>query len=375
MKIIKIEPFVLSDKLEHSFYFSQWEYSERLICIVKITTDEGVIGWGEGYGPANVLKTGIEFFEPLIIGQDPLHVENLWMKMYLRSLDYARRGIFLSSLSAIDIALWDLKGKILGQSVSVLLGGRKRERIRPYATGLYFSKGGGLAKRLAKEALSYKEEGFQDIKMKVGLGIKEDIVNIKAVRESIGYELNLMVDSNHAFSYLEALKLSREMEVFNIGWFEEPISPEDYSGYSRLRAKSPIPIAAGECEYLRYGFLQLFKNECIDIAQPDICSAGGITEVKKIMDMGNAFGVDVVTHSWGTGIALSAAMQVLANMDVIPGRMFERDVLIELDLTESKLRDELGFPKIVIQDGYLSVPDKPGLGIEINEEVIHRYKI
>lgn len=375
MKINRIESFVLYDELEHGFYFSQWEYADRMFCILKITTDEGYVGWGEGYGPAKVLKSGIEFFEPLLIGQDPLQIENLWQKMYRRSLDYARRGIFLSSLSAIDVALWDLKGKILGQPVSVLLGGRKRERVRPYATGLYFSKGKELSKRLAEEAYTYKDAGFHDIKMKVGLGIKQDLANIIAVRESIGYEINLMVDSNHAFSYLEALKLSQEMKPFKIGWFEEPISPEDYTGYTRLHERSPIPIAAGECEYLRYGFLQLFKNDCIDIAQPDICSSGGITEVKKIIDMANVFGVDVVPHCWGTGIALSAAIQVLANMDIIPGRFFELDALIELDLTESKLREELIFPKIKVKDGYIPVSNKPGLGIEVNEEIISRYKI
>ena len=376
MKITNVEAYVLSDKLKKSFYFSQWEYNERLICIVKITTDEGVAGWGEGYGPATVLRAGVEFLTPLLIGLDPLHTETIWQTMYRRTLDYGRRGIFVSAISALDVALWDLKGKILGQPIHVLLGGKKRDRIRPYATGMYFSKDtDDLALALAEEALHYKESGFAYMKMKIGLGVEEDLRNIASVREAIGHDVHLMVDANHAYSYIEALRLARAMESYDIYWFEEPLSPEDYPGYARLRTQSPVPIAAGECEYLRFGFKQLFTQACVDIAQPDICAAGGISEVKKIIDLAYAFGVDVVTHSWGTGIALNAALQLLSNMDMVPGRMKERDALIELDFTENRLREELIFPKLQVQDGYLSPSDQPGLGIEINEEIINTYQL
>jgi D-galactarolactone cycloisomerase len=375
MKITKVEPIVLSDKLDQSFYFSQWEYCERLICIVKITTDEGLVGWGEGYGPANVLREGIEFLKPLLLGKNPLETETLWQNMYRRTLDYARRGILMASVSALDIALWDLKGKILGQPVHVLLGGKKRDKIRPYATGMYFSQVENLPQVLADEALHYKENNFQYMKMKVGLGIKDDLANIEAVRNAIGFDINLMVDSNHAYGYNEAYELAREMEAYKIGWFEEPLSPEDYNGYARLRTNTSIPIAGGECEYLRFGFKTLFENGCVDIAQPDICAAGGISEVKKIIDMAYTFGVDVVPHSWGTGIALNAALQVLTNMDMVPGRMKEPEALVELDFTENKLREELIFPNITLTEGYLLASEKPGLGLDVNEAIIQKYKI
>ena len=376
MKIINVEAYVLSDQLEKAFYFSQWEYRERLICIVKVTTDEGLVGWGEGYGPATVLRAGVEFLKPFLIGLDPLRTETIWQTMYRRTLDYARRGILMASVSAIDIALWDLKGKILGQPIHVLLGGKKRDRIRPYATGMYFSRDTeNLAPALAEEALYYKENGFTYMKMKVGLGVEEDLRNIRAVREATGPDVHLMVDANHAYGYVEALRLARALEPYAIDWFEEPLSPEDYAGYARLRTQSPVPIAAGECEYLRFGFHQLFSQACVDIAQPDLCAAGGISEVKKIMDMAYTFGVDVVTHSWGTGIALNAALQVLSNMDIVPGRMHERDALVELDFTENQLREELIFPKIQVKDGYLYPSDQPGLGIEVNEEIINKYQL
>lgn len=339
MKIASIEPFVVSYELDESFYFSQWEYKSRTICLVKMTTEDGTYGWGEGYGPASLVKAGIEFLAPDLIGRDPCHHETLWQTMFLRSFDFARRGVLLSALSAIDVALWDLKGKLYNTSVSVLLGGRKRDSVKTYATGLYFSWGNRLSERLAEEAATYMHNGFRAMKMKVGLGVKQDVENIKAVREAVGTGAELMIDANHAFSLKEAAQLAEAIEKYDISWFEEPVSPEHYESYAELRRKTNIPIAGGECEYLRAGFLHLFQNKSVDIAQPDICAAGGLTEVKKITALAESFGVEVVPHSFGSGIALAAAMQLLSNMDVAPGRMYEPDVLLELDRTENPLRE------------------------------------
>ena len=373
MQIKKVESFVVSCQLKESFYFSQWRYDNRTICLVKITTNEGLYGWGEGYGPAKIIKSGIEFFTPLLLDSDPLQEENLWQAMYLRSLDHARRGIMLSALSALDVALWDLKGKILKQPVSVLLGGRKRENVKAYATSLYFSDGPNLSQRLAEEAMSYKQNGFGAVKMKVGLGLKEDVKNVQAVRQAIGPDVELMVDANHAFSLKEALELARAIEPYNIAWFEEPISPEDYEGYRELRLRTTIPMAGGECEYLRAGFLQLFENRCVDIAQPDICAAGGLTEVKKICTLAQTFGVQFTPHYWGTGIALSAALHLMSNWDVIPGRLKEPQPLIELDCTENPLRDELVQPTFSTHNGHLQVPNKPGLGVDVDGDALNKY--
>lgn len=370
MKIIKVKPFVVSYKLKESFYFSQWKYDHRTSCLVKITVDDGSYGWGEGYGPAYLIREGIKFFEPFIINKDPLQHENLWQAMYVHSLDFARRGIMLSALSAIDIALWDLKGKILKQPVSILLGGQKNENIRVYATGMYFPTGVSVVEYLTKEALKYKEQGFDAMKMKVGLGLKEDIENIQAVRGAIGPDIELMIDANHAFSIREALQLSHAVEKYNIGWFEEPISPEDYNGYKQLRMKTDIPIAAGECEYLRFGFLDIFQHKCVDIAQPDICAAGGITEVKKIASMAEAFGIELIPHVWGTGIALSATLHFLSNLDIFPGRLKPGQPLMELDRTENPLRDELVYPCFVPENGRISVPCDPGLGVDVDTNLL-----
>ncbi len=376
MKITSIEGFILTDKLKESFYFSQWEYSERRICIVKITCDNGYVGWGEGYGPAEVIKAGIEYLTPFIMGANPLETETIWETMYRRTLDFARRGILVSALSAIDVALWDLKGKILKQPVFQLLGGKKRDTIIPYATGMYFTNGvHHLGEVLSEEARHYADSGYKAMKMKVGLGIEEDIRNVKLVREAIGPDIKLMIDANHAYNLREAIHLAKAVEPYNIYWFEEPISPEYYSQYAELRSKTTIPIAGGECEYLRFGFQTLLQSKSVDIVQPDICATGGLTEAKRIAVLASVYGVEVVPHTWGTGIAISAALHFVANLDTIPGRLKTPNFFIEYDRTENGLRDALTSSDMVIRNGEIKLSDCPGLGFEFNEDALYKYAL
>jgi len=373
MKIKSIESFILSDKLKESFYFSQWEYSERRICIVKITSDCGHVGWGEGYGPAGLVKAGIEHLTPFVYGQNPLETEVIWSIMYRRTLDFARRGILVSAMSAIDVALWDLKGKILGQPVHLMLGGKKRDEITPYATGMYFTNGGKMSDVLSKEAKKYATLGYKAMKMKVGLGIEEDIENVQKVREAIGPDVKLMIDANHAYNLREAIALANAVEPFDIFWFEEPISPEYYDQYAELRTKTSIPIAAGECEYLRFGFQTLLQSKSVDFVQPDICATGGLTEAKRIASLASVYGIEVVPHTWGTTIAISAALHFISNLDNVPGRLKTPNCYIEYDRTENGLRDELTINDIEVIDGKIKVSDKPGLGFEMNIDALHKY--
>lgn len=375
MTIEKIETFILKDKLSKSFFFSQWEYSERCICVVKITASNGQYGWGEGYGPASVLKAGIDFLKPHVIGKNALENEVIWNHLYRKTLDYARRGVLVASISAIDIALWDLKGKILNLPVSTLLGGTFRNEIKPYATGLYFIDPENPSKHFEEEVLEYVNKGFKAIKMKVGLGINEDYENIKKVRNIIGDSIQLMIDSNHAYSLKEATILAQKIEHLNISWFEEPISPEFYKQYNELRSKTSIPIAGGECEYLRYGFHQLLRNNSVDIIQPDICATGGLTEAKRISALSSTYGVELVPHTWGTAIGIHVALHFIANLEPIPGRMKSPDFLIEYDQTENGLRERLTYPKIELIDGMIQVPKTPGLGIDVDENVLMEYAL
>ena len=374
-KIKSVESFILSDQLKESFYFSQWEYSERRICIVKITSESGHVGWGEGYGPAGIIQAGVAHLTPFILNQNALETETIWSTMYRRTLDFARRGILVSAMSAIDVALWDLKGKILEQPVHLLLGGKKRDHIIPYATGMYFTERDHLGEALANEAQAYASKGFKAMKMKVGLSIEEDIEHVKLVREAIGPNVHLMIDANHAYNLREAVQLANAVEPYNIYWFEEPLSPEYYEQYAALRTKTSIPIAGGECEYLRFGFQTLLKGGSVDIVQPDICATGGLTEAKRIAVLASVYGVEVVPHTWGTGIAISAAIHFIGNLDVLPGRLNAPCCYMELDRTENGLRDELTGATWNVVDGEIKIPDTPGLGFEINEEALYKYSL
>ena len=372
-KITKIETYIVRDKLSQSFYFSQWKYSERSICLVKITCSNGQYGWGEGYGPASVLESGIKLLRPLLIGENPIENEVIWNLMYRKTLDYARKGVLVASISAVDIAIMDLKGKILGLSVADLIGGVFRKKVKPYATGMYFPDLENTSKNFQKEAEKYINMGFNAIKMKVGLGIKQDFQNIKFMREIIGSDIMLMIDSNHAYNYNEALSLAKKIEKFDISWFEEPLSPEYYEQYAELRKNTIIPIAGGECEYLRFGFLQLLKSKSLDILQPDICSCGGITEAKKIASLATSYGVPIVPHTWGSGIGIHVALQFIANLESIPGRLVEAPFLVEYDQTENRIRDYLTTPKVEIKDGEIQISNDPGLGVDVDERFLYDF--
>jgi len=211
--------------------------------------------------------------------------------------------------------------------------------------------------------------------MKVGLGIEEDYINVKRMREVIGEDIQLMVDSNHAYNFREAVLLAKKIEPFNISWFEEPLSPEFYHQYNELRSKTTIPISGGECEYLRFGFHQLLRNRSVDIIQPDICASGGLTEAKRIGALASTYGIEVIPHTWGTAIGIHVALHFIANLESIPGRMKRPDFLIEYDQTENALREQLTYPAIEMKDGMLEVPKRPGLGIDVDEEVLQKFAI
>lgn len=374
-KIASIDCYVVEQQLDQPFTFSQWAYAKRTICLVKVAAEDGTYGWGEGYGPAMAVKAGIDLLKPLVLGRDPLAISAIWQAMYLRTLDYARSGVLMASISALDVALWDLKGKLLGQPVHVLLGGKRRDAVRVYATGMYFTEGGDLAAKLAREAAGYAAQGFRAMKMKVGHSLDQDVKNVHAVRAAIGPDLALMIDANHAYNRSEARALCRAVEPLGIGWFEEPLSPEDYAGYAELRQQTAIPIAAGECEYLVHGFKRLLEAQCIDIAQPDTCAAGGLTEVQRIIALVRAHNVDLTPHCWGTGIGFAVGLHLTSTLDVTPGRLLAREPLLEMDRTENPLRDRLTQPRFEVKAGAVTVPDAPGLGIEVDPDLLKEFAV
>ncbi len=369
-KIERVETFVAKAALETPFYFSQSAFTERVVCLVKITDKEGAYGWGEVYGPPAVARAAIDWLVPLIIGGDPLQIETIWSELRKKIGVFGRSGVLVSAISAVDIALWDLRGKLLGQPVSALLGGRRRDQVKVYATGLYFTETADLPGALADEARGYVAQGFSAMKMKIGLGIASDLQNVRAVRAAIGDDIDLMVDANCAYSLAEAARLAQLLEPYKIGWFEEPLSPEDYEGYRELRQRTTIPIAGGENEFLLAGFRRLLASRCVDIAQPDICGAGGLTECKRIAALASAFQINFTPHSWGTGVAFAAGLHLVSTLDVVPGRLRLPEPLLEFDRSENPLRDNITGPRFAAVDGYVPVPTAPGLGIDVDMDFL-----
>lgn len=377
MKIIQVEPFVAVQNLERPFYFSQWSYSRRMVCLVRITASDGTYGWGEAYGPAPIVAAAIKHLIPDIIGANPLREAALHAHLSRRTLDYSRAGILCSAISAIDIALHDLKGKILGLPVSELMGGRRREKVRVYATGLYFTEDqpgeAPLVERLVAEARGYVADGFNAIKMKVGQGIIQDTLHVRAVREAIGSAIDLMIDANHAYDLKEARQLCDNLSDQGLSWFEEPLSPEDYRGYSDLRKTTSIAIASGECEFWAHGFHRLFSANAVDLAQPDLCAAGGLTESRRIAALATVHGINLAPHCWGTGIAFAAALHFCATLDSFPGRLFSREPILEMDRSENPLRDRLTLPTFSAEKSSVAVPSIAGLGVDVESQVLAEF--
>ena len=387
MKIKEIKSHILQYDLKEELGYSQQYYQKRTAHLVEIRTDEGLVGWGECFGPGNVAianKCIIEkVIQPMILELDPMDREVIWQNVYNLLRDHGQKGMPIQALSGIDIALWDIAGKITNMSISRLIGGRFRERIPVYGYGMMLRREDvdSLADRFYEEAQDIKSMGFVATKMKVGLGPEKDIRLAKAVRKGIGDGFPFMVDANHCYTSSDALYVGRALEEMNAFWFEEPVAPEDLEGYLELKSVLDIKIAGGEAEFTRWGWRNILQKRCVDLAQPEVCALGGISEYLKVLAMAHAHFVPVVNHVWGSAIAVATNLQLLAAMPPLPGGIHPIDPLLEFDTTDNKFRDELIIEPLKIQQqvsasgGFVSIPDNPGIGVEPDTEFILKFSI
>ncbi|MDH7500730.1 MAG: mandelate racemase/muconate lactonizing enzyme family protein, partial [candidate division NC10 bacterium] len=278
-----------------------------------------------------------------------------------------RRGLIIAAMSGVDIALWDILGKACGKPLYQILGGF-REHMGAYASAGFYTKSKGR-KELAAEMAAYVKEGYRAVKMKIGgLSMREDLERIREVRSAIGPEVELMVDANCAYTPKQAMAMAQRMEELDIAWFEEPCSADDLEGNAQLAAFTSIPIAGYESEFSRFGFRDLIVKRAVDIVQPDAIWSGGISECRKIAAIASAFTLPVVPHSFSSAVAVVANMHLIAS---IPN-----GYLLEMDRNPNPLREELIPEPIRIDSGSrVRMPSGPGLGIEINEEVIQKYRV
>ncbi len=367
MKIKAVNTFHIKFPLKEPFGFSQFYYAKRENLLVEVVAEDGTSGWGECYGPAAPVREAIHsLLEPILVGKQCLDLELIWHQIWRRYMDYARYGSIIAALSGVDIALWDLKGKILDQPLYKLLGGSPTTEIPCYATGHYFRQvdEDKAIDIILQEAAQNLENGFAALKLKTGKNLEWDLRLIKTVREKFP-RAKLMADSNHAYNLAQAVKIGRLLDELDFLFFEEPLAPHALEQFALLRAKLDVPLATGECEQTRFGFRRLLESGGADIIQPDLAHCGGISEGLKIRAMANAMGVDVTPHAWGTWIGFAAALHFHATCPPNPGKFEPEPLYLECDNSENPAKEKLFSIGIEINHGKAVLPDGPGLGIEI----------
>lgn len=344
--------------------------------IVRVHTDAGITGIGEVDSQPNVIKAIIDApashanaagLGGLLIGEDPMEIDRLWQKMFQRSIYYGRRGAAIHAISGIDLALWDIRGKALGLPVYQLLGGPHRTTFRCYASTLMPDKP-DETRRVVSELC---EKGFTAIKLgwgPFGRDADLDVALVAAARQAAGDDIDLMFDIGNGWSSADhAIRQVRRFEEHYPYWVEEPFMPDDIEAYAKLADTVETRIAAGEEDVTRWGFRDLIERGRVDVVQPDVTRAGGISECLRIAQLASMHDKEIVTHSWSTGIIKAASLHFLA---AIP-----RSNLFEYCVQETALNQALTKERFPLQDGYVSVPSGPGLGIEIDDDVVEEFRV
>ena len=349
--------------------------------IVRVDTDKGTSGWGEActhssYGEAafavkSLVETG---FREVIKGENPLNFRKLWEKMYSYSSWYGRRGLAIFAMSGIDLALMDIAGKTLGAPAYDLLGGVFRNNVEVYASMLFDMQ---HPKETAQTASKFVDRGFKAVKCgwgltpetSFGLDMETDIRMLKELRDVLGNDIRLMVDVGRFVQWnsAQAKKATERYADFNIFWLEEPLPLDDVEGYISLTKNAPMYIAGGECEYTVHGFKGLVTRNAVDIIQPDITKAGGLSEGKKIFELAELWNRMCVPHSWSTALNTAASLHLVGSA--------RSGFLQEFRAEENPLMDKIIKKPFEVVDGKVEIPNLPGLGVEIDPEGIKKYTI
>ncbi|MHA3980838.1 mandelate racemase/muconate lactonizing enzyme family protein [Halovulum sp. GXIMD14794] len=384
MKITRIIPHVLSYRMDEPLGSSQKYFTERSSFLVEVETDQGIVGIGEGSGGGGMAHVAASYLEnviaPQLIGRTPFDYEVLWHEIHSGTRILGRSGICMAAYSAVDIALWDLMGKATDRPLHSLLGGQFRPDVPAYGYGMMLRCCDDLSKRFAEEAQTIVADGFQTLKMKIGLGPKRDIELVEAVRDAVGSGVDVAVDANHCYTVNEAAFVGRSLGELGIKWFEEPVAPDDLVGYRRLRDTLNVPIAGGESLFTRWEMQGLLAGDCVDILQPEICSLGGITEYSKVLSLSHAHYVPVVNHCWGTAVTVAANLHLLTTIPPLPGSLYPAEPMLEFDTTSNRFRDHLLAEPLdvagqVAKFGRVAPPAGPGLGITIDRDFLNEYKV
>jgi len=391
MRIRDVRTIPVEYPLSRPVFDANYIMATKPALLVEVETDEGLIGLGEAAhfgGPLRSTQTVIEGeLRDHLLSEDPREIERLWEQMHQRAYKHARGGVLIAAMSGIDIALWDLRGKMTGMPLWRLLGGYRR-RVPAYATGGFYAEGKGV-RELCDEMHGYCQHGFRAVKMKVGrnsdvegsplramahrgvceVPLAEDLARVRAVRETIGSDIRLMVDANGAWDVPTAVKMGRAMEPFDIYWYEEPVSPDDLMGSAEVAAKVMIPVAGYEtCTYGKVGFRDYIAARAIHFVQPDVAWCGGLTEALKIAHLAQAWNMSLATHIHGSAIAVAAAAQLL-------GAVANASMAEMVFPAHPLMADLVREPLVVDRTGHIELSDRPGLGVELEPDVVSKYRV
>ena len=346
--------------------------------VVLVHTDEGITGIGEVDSAPEAVRAMINApgshaiansLHDLVVGENPLDVERLWHKMYRGLIYVGRRGIALHAISGIDIALWDIKGKALGKPVSELIGTPQRDRVRAYASRLMPDTPDEV--RAAVGAL--REQGFTAVKLgwgPLGADADHDLALAAAACEAGGDGVTILIDAGLGYGAdaQKAIGVARGLEKLGVFWLEEPFEPDEYEAYAELADTVDIRVAAGEQDTTLWGFRELIERGHVDLVQPDVTRCGGITELLRIAEFAHERGIETVPHAWKSGIIKAASLHVNA---VLPEALFQEYCVAETPINTLLTRERLP----IDSEGFLAVPTGPGLGVELDLDVLERYRV
>ncbi|MCL5996571.1 MAG: mandelate racemase/muconate lactonizing enzyme family protein [Chloroflexi bacterium] len=388
MRIIDVEAMVLDTGKNYPDPQAAGEaHGVRFISLVKVTTDEGITGWSDIETQPHVGKLivdvpsggaiGFESLRQALIGDDPLERERLWQKMYRYLGYYGRQGAGMQMISGIDIALWDIAGKAFGQPVCKLLGAKYRDRVKAYASTLFRPTPSAMKTAVA----DYLARGFHAIKFGWGVfgdDLDLDVALVKAAREEAGPDITLMVDggwyrNDYVVPYKprplkDWVRLVRRLEELDVFWLEDFLHPENIEGYAQVAAQTKtLRIAAGEQLAGVREFERLADGGHVDVLQPDLSRCGGLTIGRQIADMALRRQIDCVPHAWLTDLLKAASLHLNAYLMT--------SQYLEFNVSSASLLNNLCRPKIEMEDGYIPIPDGPGLGVEVDEEMVARYRV
>lgn len=374
MRIEAIQFVALSAPLDSgkAYGMSKSLATGRQSTLVRLTLENGIVGYGEAWGMPAVNKA----FEPLLssylVGTDVFACEHAFTRILARHYHFGVQGGLMWAISGIDIAAKDAMGKACGVPVSQLIGGRRISKVPCYMSGGYLTETPEPDYRPQIEAMV--EAGYKAVKIKVGLSPASDEDRVALARELLGDDTEILVDINSNYTLDLALETVARLEQYRIGWLEEPLSPQDFDGYAALRRRAHMPIAAGEALYTVHDFKRLTDVGGVDILQPDLSLCGGFWQGRKIAELAYANHLRVSPHVWGGAVGLAAGLHFIASLAVHPhADNIPKPILLEYDLGTNPLRTGLLKTPIEIRDGFAILPEGPGLGIEVDEEAVARY--